>query len=81
VQSVGRVGNKAVSLCPPLKQNTSPSQVLFLMQIIHDLQEGEQMDSMTLFEDNQTCIGITKNPKYHGRAKHISFGIMLGVVP
>ena len=26
---------------------------------------------MTIFEDNQSTITMTKNPQHHGRAKHI----------
>ena len=26
---------------------------------------------ITLFEDNQGCIGLAKNPAHHGRTKHI----------
>ena len=26
----------------------------------------------TIFEDNQSAIAMTKNPQFHGRAKHIA---------
>ena len=26
---------------------------------------------MTIYEDNQSAINMSKNPNYHGRAKHI----------
>ena len=26
---------------------------------------------MLIYEDNQSAIAMTKNPKFHGRAKHI----------
>ena len=30
------------------------------------------VDPMTIFEDNQSAIGMTNNPQPHGRAKHIN---------
>ena len=33
---------------------------------------GTQLkDQMTIFEDNQSTIAMTKNPQFHGRGKHI----------
>ena len=29
------------------------------------------MKELTIFEDNQSAIQMSKNPKFHGRAKHI----------
>ena len=29
------------------------------------------VDPMTIFEDNQSTIAMTKNPQHHGKAKHI----------
>lgn len=32
---------------------------------------GSPMETVTVFEDNQSAIQMTKNPQFHGRAKHI----------
>ena len=33
---------------------------------------GEHLTNpMTIFEDNQSTIAMTKNPQFHGRPKHI----------
>ena len=32
---------------------------------------SQQMEAVTVFEDNQLAIQMTKNPQFHGRAKHI----------
>ena len=33
---------------------------------------GEHLTNpMTIFEDNQSTIAMTKNPQFHGKAKHI----------
>ena len=32
---------------------------------------GNSMKELTIFEDNQSAIQMSKNPKFHGRAKHI----------
>ena len=29
------------------------------------------VDPMTIFEDNQSTIAMTKNPQHHGKVKHI----------
>ena len=29
------------------------------------------VDPMTIFEDNQSMIAMTKNPQHHGKTKHI----------
>ena len=35
-----------------------------------DMNENS-VDPMTIFEDNQLTIAMTKNPQHHGKAKHI----------
>ena len=35
------------------------------------LPENERSTKFTVFEDNQSCIKMTKNPVNHGRARHI----------
>jgi len=32
---------------------------------------GSPMEKLTVFEDNQSAIQMTKNPQFHGRTKHI----------
>ncbi|GAB9477703.1 Integrase catalytic core protein, partial [Globisporangium polare] len=32
---------------------------------------GAEVPKLAIFEDNQSCIKMTKNPVNHGRAKHI----------
>ena len=32
---------------------------------------GEEKPTLMIYEDNQSCIKMTKNPVNHGRAKHI----------
>ena len=33
--------------------------------------EFKQRTATTVFEDNQSCIALAKNPVYHARSKHI----------
>ena len=33
--------------------------------------ERKLCDLMTIFEDNQSTVAMTKNPQHHGRAKHM----------
>ena len=32
---------------------------------------GSEIDNMDVFEDNQSCIKLLKNPRQHQRSKHI----------
>jgi len=43
---------------------------LWLQQLVTDLKK-EEVKSMVMYEDNQSTISMTKNPQFHGRAKHI----------
>jgi len=43
---------------------------LWLQQLVTDLKK-EEVKSMVMYEDNQSAISMTKNPQFHGRAKHI----------
>jgi len=40
-----------------------------LSEILNEDQHG--MDQLLIFEDNQSCMKMTKNPVNHGRTKHI----------
>ena len=37
-----------------------------------ELSRGPPEGAVTIFEDNQSAISMTKNPQFHGRSKHIS---------
>ena len=41
---------------------------LWLQQLLSDLQKQPTV----IFEDDQSAISLAKNPKFHGRSKHIA---------
>ena len=43
---------------------------LWLKQLLYEL-TGTAQSSVTIFEDNQSAIAMTRNPQFHGRSKHI----------
>ena len=43
---------------------------IWLQRLLGDMGEC-LITPMTIFEDNQSTIAMTKNPQFHGRAKHI----------
>ncbi len=43
---------------------------VWLQKILEDF--GEPTVPIVIHEDNQAAIAMTKNPQYHGRAKHVS---------
>ena len=43
---------------------------IWLQRLLMDMNENS-VEPMTIFEDNQSTITMTKNPQHHGRAKHI----------
>jgi hypothetical protein len=45
------------------------NEAIWIKQLIEDL--GFKQGTITLFEDNQACIALTKNPEDHKRTKHI----------
>ena len=79
-QSAGAARNKQVCRCRRVKPSTlhlaSPSKsqegkwihnlLCELLQVV-----GIAPPDLVIFEDNQSCIKMTKNPVNHGRAKHI----------
>ena len=44
------------------------NEVMWFKQFFKDL--GFEQDTVEIFEDNQACIALTKNPKDHKRMKH-----------
>lgn len=48
-------------------------EALFLKQLLADINQNEAVgaDGIIIHEDNQGCLAYTKDPKFHGRAKHI----------
>lgn len=51
-------------------------EALWLEKLLIDLC-FENVTSITMFEDNQSCIQIARNPEHHRRTKHIEINIIL----
>ena len=45
-------------------------ELIWLQRLLMDMNKNP-VDPMTIFEDKQSTIEMTKNPQYHGKAKHI----------
>lgn len=45
------------------------NEAVWFRQLLEDL--GSPQDTITIYEDNQACISLTKNPEDHKRSKHI----------
>ena len=45
-------------------------ECIWLRQLLSDLGKPPTGPT-TLYEDNQSTINMTKNPQFHGRAKHV----------
>ena len=45
-------------------------ELIWLQRLLMDMNKNS-VDPMTIFEDNQSTIAMTKNPQHHGKAKHI----------
>ena len=45
-------------------------ELIRLHQLLMDMYENS-VNPMTIFEDNQSTIAMTRNPQHHGRAKHV----------
>ena len=45
-------------------------EAMWLRQLLEDV-GFQQPKATVILEDNQGCIAMTKNPKFHGRTKHI----------
>ena len=50
---------------------SATQESLWLQQLLSDLQK-QPTKPMVIFEDNQSAISLAKNPKFHGRSKHIA---------
>ena len=81
---VFRIGNAAVSWRSKKQTNVALStaeaeymalssaaqEAIGMRQLLFDL-KNKPTKPTVLFEDNQSCICIAKNPQFHGRTKHI----------
>ena len=50
---------------------STAQEAVWLRQLTTELGNGSA-EATTIFEDNQAAISMSKNPQFHGRAKHIS---------
>ena len=50
--------------------SSAAQEAVWLRLLMEDL-DGKTETPMTLFDDSQSAIAMTKNPQFHGRAKHI----------
>ena len=50
---------------------STAQEAVWLRQPTTELGSGST-EATTIYEDNQAAISMSKNPQYHGRAKHIS---------
>ena len=50
---------------------SAAQEAIWIQQVISDM-TSEPTKPVHINEDNQSAISMTKNPQYHGRAKHIS---------
>jgi ABC-type Mn2+/Zn2+ transport system ATPase subunit len=57
------------NLDPPLL-SIACQEAVWLRRLLSDIQM-KQCGPSTIFEDNQGAIGLSRNPKFHNRTKHI----------
>ena len=50
--------------------SAAAQEALWMKQLLVDL-DVKIETPMTIYEDNQAAISMSKNPKFHGRAKHV----------
>jgi hypothetical protein len=48
---------------------SAANEALWLKQLLRDL--GFHQGVIQIYEDNQACIALTKNPEDHKRTKHV----------
>ena len=51
--------------------SSAVQEIIWLRQLISELGSAPQTPTV-IYEDNQAAIAMTKNPQFHGRAKHIN---------
>ena len=51
--------------------SSAAQEAVWLRQLTAELGSSPET-ATTIFEDNQSAIALTKNPQFHGRAKHIA---------
>ena len=51
--------------------SSAAQEAVWLRQLTTELKSPPETVT-TIFEDNQSAIDMTKNPQFHGRAKHIA---------
>ena len=50
---------------------SATQEVIWLRLLLKDLEYTDQAATI-IFQDNQGCIALAKNPVYHARTKHIN---------
>ena len=50
---------------------SAAQESFWLRQLIAELTNSSAETPTLIYEDNQSAIAMTKNPQFHGRAKHI----------
>lgn len=63
VVSLSSTEAEYISLC------NATTEAIWLKRLLFDL--GIETSTITIYEDNQACISISKDPLYHKRIKHI----------
>ena len=51
---------------------SAAQEAMWMRQLTAELEIDAPAEAITIFEDNQSAICMTKNPQFHGRSKHIS---------
>ena len=51
---------------------SATQEALWMRRLSAELSGGPPEGAVTIFEDNQSAISMTKNPQFHGHSKHIS---------
>lgn len=70
----GKVRNNSVALSSAESEymalSSAVQEAIWLRNLLKSL--GRKMDKpLIVFEDNQAAISLTRNPQFHGRAKHV----------